>query len=456
MKKPDHNKIDQLFRNGLTGAEGKPANFREEDWDAMEALLDKKEDKKRGIIWLYWVSGSIAALLLLFFGLNWYNDTSTKPNHPLVQVHQPKVKPDVKTEQPADQLNPAATEGLTYTSSAKSAHTAQHRSYKGLIADSAFREDGLAVSAGTAYLPVNSILGTEPLSVTGLTRIKEHQPFTTLVNPVNVVKSSVITVNAPDDLAWLAAAHDEPTPKLRGRALLTAALLTAPDVNKAGPGGGSKLGGNAGLQVSAHISSRWSITTGAIYAYKPYRIGANQSSLLSQYFASANVAGIAAAPAAGTTAVTHAGNQLAVRTLAVARPATLSATAPVNPLTGVMANCTVLDIPVNVNYQVSGNAKRSFSAGAGLSSYFMLTEHYSFNYADNSVRELDIANKNQHVLGVLNLNTTYQQQVSPNLKLLIQPYLKLPITQIGQEQVNLQSAGVAVGFSWNLSSAKPK
>jgi len=82
----------------------------------------------------------------------------------------------------------------------------------------------------------------------------------------------------------------------------------------------------------------------------------------------------------------------------------------------------------------------------------MLKEDYRFTFSDPAKDgvDVDISNQNQHLLGVLNMNVNYQHQLNNKLGLVVQPYLKLPLTQIGFGQVGLQSAGIAVGFNWNM------
>ena len=55
-------------------------------------------------------------------------------------------------------------------------------------------------------------------------------------------------------------------------------------------------------------------------------------------------------------------------------------------------------------------------------------------------------------MGVLNLNATYQREVSSKFGVAVQPYFKVPLTGIGYGQVNLKSAGVAVGVTWNINT----
>jgi len=94
------------------------------------------------------------------------------------------------------------------------------------------------------------------------------------------------------------------------------------------------------------------------------------------------------------------------------------------------------------------------SINTGISSYIMLNEKYK--QIDNegagapkiSVRE--IVNRNQHVFGVANLSISFNRKVSSNFNIGIQPFLKLPLTGLGEYGTRLRSAGVAVSLNINL------
>jgi len=119
----------------------------------------------------------------------------------------------------------------------------------------------------------------------------------------------------------------------------------------------------------------------------------------------------------------------------------------------VSADCRILDIPLDLSYRLFGNAKNQFSVGAGLSSYLMLKENYFYEYADPSTpgpKGYAVSNRNRHYFGVADLNVLYQHRLSSKFSLDLQPYVQLPLTNIGYGKVKLQSAGLAVGFSWNI------
>ena len=199
--------------------------------------------------------------------------------------------------------------------------------------------------------------------------------------------------------------------KFASRPQFALSVIASPDMNGVNSLQQTRIGGNVGLLFSAGISKKWTITTGAVYSVKPYTTGFQNYHTLSQFN-----------------------------------------TNPVN----VMADCRVLDIPVNVGYQVYYKHQNKISIGSGLSSYFMLRENYKYNYSSNYATgpaEYNVVNKNQHILGILNINATYERQLNQKVGISLQPYLKLPLTGIGYGQVRLQTAGLAVGISWNLNSS---
>ncbi|HKI47293.1 MAG TPA: hypothetical protein VKA08_18325, partial [Balneolales bacterium] len=113
------------------------------------------------------------------------------------------------------------------------------------------------------------------------------------------------------------------------------------------------------------------------------------------------------------------------------------------------------DIPVDVNYTLWGKKGNRIGIGAGLSSYLMLRENYYFHYATSSgqnPKEISIVNQNRHWFSVLNLQLSYERQLSSDLSVGFEPYVKLPLSNIGYEKVKLQSAGLAVVINWRVLS----
>jgi len=119
-----------------------------------------------------------------------------------------------------------------------------------------------------------------------------------------------------------------------------------------------------------------------------------------------------------------------------------------NSPTGISADCRVLDIPFNINYSLLRLKKGKIIVSGGASSYIMLSEKYDMQYT-NYVNQMVYKGENQHYLGVLNFAMAYERMISQKTNISFQPYLKLPITGIGQGNVNLISTGLSVNFNIN-------
>jgi hypothetical protein len=126
-----------------------------------------------------------------------------------------------------------------------------------------------------------------------------------------------------------------------------------------------------------------------------------------------------------------------------------------NNLTGLDATCNVLEIPLMASYKVADNASRSINLNAGISSYLMLKEDYVFKY-DNQYgapteRTLQKANANQHLLSVVDLSATYFMKLkNNNLKIGLEPFVKIPLSGVGEGNINLKSSGISLKLRYDL------
>jgi hypothetical protein len=431
MKDEKEDSIDKLFSQGLKDP-GSNASYREEDWDALESMLEGK--KPKGIIYtLAYIISGIAALLLLVLG--WlYLNPAQKPDKTTPQVVKTKsqAKQDSgKYGTPDQQLADRKTQ--TPAAGNNSADNAPGKirpgkSFFTLSADSGGRKTAgqiaktdAAPKLPAAKTPADTIIVTDKaVNNMAVNKTKVDTIIVTDKAAANLAnnKAKADTVIAPKKPV-LASVVDDIKPKRKTKGVSSSmgfkptfalSFIASPDINSVKGFSQNKVGTNAGLLLTVGVSKKWSISTGAIYADKPYLTDFANYSSAYQF--------------------------------------------NTNP-TSVTASCIVLDIPINVGYQLYNNGGNKFSLGTGLSSYFMLRENYTFNYAGSypgGPTSYNIRNQNKHIMGVLNLNATYQREVSSKFGIAVQPYFKVPLTGIGYGQVNLKSAGVAVGVTWNINT----
>jgi hypothetical protein len=118
----------------------------------------------------------------------------------------------------------------------------------------------------------------------------------------------------------------------------------------------------------------------------------------------------------------------------------------------------MIDIPLNVDYQVFNKQHNKISVGTGLSSYIMLSENYTFNYNPyaSGPAGFSVPHSDKYFFSILNLSATYQRQLNSKVGVSLQPYYKVPLEKIGYSQVRLQTTGVAFGVIWNLNTPSKK
>jgi hypothetical protein len=430
MKSTEEEGLDNIFKQGLQEP-GHFAEYRESDWDALEQMLDEKERKRPIILWLRIASG-IAAMMLLGFGWLYMQ----KANDGLKPLKQPVA---IHTDTKGNSSNGVNTPVATQTSPAAQTN----------IIAAATHKDNAGTSGGNEHQKAVGSNNTSSVRRTHILAMDRHYPkdnsFLSLSGPATrrddagLVDNGAINRGNPEVLAAVSgtkidafgANNATDIPQLKNDEAVNVAndfkdmikgvrvdkrrpqfaitVLASPNVNGVGSFSQAQVGSNLGLIFSMGVS-KFTFSTGAVYAKTPY--AANASSYTIAY------------PSKYT---------------------------PDN----ISADCRVLDIPLNVDYQVYNKANNAFSIGSGLSSYIMLNENYHYNYnspyAGYYPQGFSVTNQNRYFFGVLNLDATYQRKLNANFSFDVQPYLKIPLTGIGAGDVKLQTMGVALGLKWNLN-----
>ncbi|RMG77336.1 MAG: hypothetical protein D6714_19950, partial [Bacteroidetes bacterium] len=108
-------------------------------------------------------------------------------------------------------------------------------------------------------------------------------------------------------------------------------------------------------------------------------------------------------------------------------------------------HCLILELPVEGHYFPKGRTRTGFFAGAGVNSFILLRENYTYHYDlpdPDLIRNWHTANQNQHWFGIAQFSIG-RQFVYPNQKSMrLSTFLQIPMTGIGHGQVKLWSAGL--------------
>lgn len=121
----------------------------------------------------------------------------------------------------------------------------------------------------------------------------------------------------------------------------------------------------------------------------------------------------------------------------------------------ILADCRVIDIPINIRYRLIEGRKTSLYASAGISSYLMLNERYDYNYdndvyAGNQVDALELSNENNHFFGVYNISLGISRRLSRNFSFEAEPFIKNSLGGVGWGQVRLKSTGALFSLKYHL------
>lgn len=182
----------------------------------------------------------------------------------------------------------------------------------------------------------------------------------------------------------------------------------SPDFSGLGLTDYSQTGSNTGITASIHLSRRISFQTGFIHAKKVY-------SAINQKYGYG-----------------YSQN-------------------PQEP-DEIRGDCHVIDIPVNIRYNFATGRRHNFFLSTGFSSYLMRKEDYNYIYNDHPYynTQLSAQNENQHFFSIYNLSAGYELALSRQWSVMIEPFVKVPLTDIGAGNLRLHSSGIFISVNYSF------
>ncbi|MCU0325618.1 MAG: PorT family protein, partial [Spirosomaceae bacterium] len=175
-----------------------------------------------------------------------------------------------------------------------------------------------------------------------------------------------------------------------------------------------KIGRNIGVFAEYRINNRWSVNTGVIRSMKYYDAYPEDYSWIWKM--------------------------------------------PETPLLEINATCDMLDIPLNIRYDITQNSTSRIFASAGFTSYVMLKEKYKYNYANNydpSIKWKEWeGSTGAYPFSISNLSVGYERQIFRKVSLQVEPFVKIPLGQVGFGKVRLVTTGVFFSAKYPLTFKK--
>jgi hypothetical protein len=358
MKEEKEDSIDKLFRGGLENS-GDNVSYQEEDWDKLEGMLNGNKPKGvvRSIIYLI---GVVAAMLLLVTGWLFFAPGNKPAIQPQVVKNQPQVQKDSgiygsPSQQLADRKNTLSDSAQTRKSAVDNIRTSNpfftlsardgNRTITGFTPATGVQSAVTAPAQPDTIITDtnNGIAANTPVKPDTITGANKNLAANTAIKK-DTITDKVLKPSPANTLATVTDDIKAKKIKIRSAGVgfkptVSLGIIASPDINSVKTFTDSKVGTNAGLIVTLNFAKRWNVSTGAVYADKPYN--ADFASYQTNY----------------VFQTVH--------------------------LSSVTASCMVIRYTtVNVGYQFYSKNRNKFSVGTGLSSYFMLRENYTFNHAE--------------------------------------------------------------------------
>lgn len=397
MKELNDIDFDKVFKTRIT--EELP-EFEEASWLKMEKKLRKKERL------VYYRYASIL-LVLLSFGMGFYLMSKNNVNKvDTIVSKKTTIKRDQKTGngiKSITELEPAQQNKSVFNDPSKTTDLKNY-SFK-------------SVQSYTTPNKNEKLIPTESIAVhnSSNTTATNKEDLTVIQQPTNQIVQNIIassTLNATKIDSPITKSKAEIATKGKRKIPVSVAIMAGPDFSSTNAVIGGKTGVSIGATLAVGLTKKLSLQTGLSFGSKNY-----SSSAYKYTFPNSNI-----------------------------NKATF---------TGIDAACEVLEIPLRASYNIIENQKRSIELNAGLSSYLMIKENYVFRYTKESYRTdriLDVANANQHYLSVVDLSATYNIKLK-NKKFAfgIEPYVKIPLTGIGEGSVPLNSSGISLKLRYDFN-----
>ena len=396
----DKDNIEKFFEERLSR---KHFVFRESDWEKMEEKLDAELMSKPASAFTRRNSLLIFAALLLAFLSGWYGSKLFTPENSQTTASSPDVS--TTSEIDNDAGNTPEVSGDIENDDTPSADT--HREQKTVRSgDEAAKTRKL--SAGHTKIKENNLVKFVP---------QKHGPSEVPAESISSLPADFIEGEKGAFLPLKKSQMDHEMSltgmevdslsnrQVKQKAYKFAIGLTyAPDLTSTGFFNRQQLAQSFGVQFVYKINRKWGLQTGISYVKKKYEADPENYEPYENYWQYKTNGYIP---------------------------------------DEVYGNCGVIDIPVNITFNWSGAGRFSFVTTAGISSYFLLDEeyYYEFDNYPNASYGWSTTENSRFIGGIINASFGVSVKVNKRTSLLMEPYLKIPVQNVGYGNLKLFSTG---------------
>ena len=192
-----------------------------------------------------------------------------------------------------------------------------------------------------------------------------------------------------------------------------------PDYTNAGGIANNQIGNNIGLTLGYYLTDKLSINTGIIYSNRFYWSKAHN------YFF-----------------------QQPVNITPTPYIRSFAAPPPIDYINGAS---NIWEMPLTLRYDFAHHNKTKFFANAGLSSYFMMKQTYIYFLHSGQNQLAYKITDNQQVnywFGIADMSVGFEAEIGKGFSFQAEPFLKLPLRNMGMEDLKLTSYGFLMTFKY--------
>jgi len=440
MPEHDNDKLEDFFRK----VAGRPdISFQEEDWKKLEARLDARGTrlsivKKTRIK----IAGAVLAALLISYvywlekdfekqpdvqknnagemlrknpevsddGLHYSNPGAAPENNdkrkiqkripaPIARVHA--EVPDIISQKPIQQPLPV-DEGLTTELLLQNDYTAEQTLIEERASEAQkTRNQNLKVDEIETDQPGNDKFIKELIPISPAIADKTKQNAN-----VELPGAGEVVRSEADAIVKEQKASDQEKQLASPR--LSVLLSFAPDFSSTSFNQYTSPGDAFGIMIHYHVKKSWSFSTGIVKTNKKYTGDGEDYNPPKGYWK-------------------YYTNGIVPQT--------------------VDGSCSILEIPIMLQYTVAEVGRSKFLLGAGASSYIMLNESYQYNFGQpnpGAKEGWDSGKNSSFLFNMINFTIAFEHQILPGLRIGIEPYIKIPIEEIGWSNLKLYSTGASL------------
>ena len=220
--------------------------------------------------------------------------------------------------------------------------------------------------------------------------------------------------NTPQDSDSTGDKKDKKPPKVKNNKerYFYAGMLGSPDISLIHLQKASQVGVSAGIIVGYQFNKHLSVETGALYDKKNYYTKG-------EYFDKNKIAWFRQRP----DVVVHS----------------------------LDGSCRMIEIPINVRYTFDAKGKNRWYATAGMSSYLMGKESYTYDISHGTgpsyPTSIEYNNHPKNWFSILNLGAGYERSLGAKTNLRVEPFINLPVSGVGSGNISLSSTGIYLGVT---------